>query len=73
MREDPCSLMMSLSDAGFRPHPTKLIYLNHRLPSLAYRRRDPRSLQPIVRRYRDAANLDISKPSSLSEYSSFAT
>ncbi len=40
-------LTMRLSDAGARGQ-TKLIYPNHRPPSLAPRRRDPRSLEPIV-------------------------
>ena len=35
-------LTMRLSDAGLRQHPTKLIYPNHRLSSLANRRRYPR-------------------------------
>ena len=39
---------MRMSDARWRRHTTKLIYPNHRLPSLAHRRRNPRSLEPIV-------------------------
>jgi hypothetical protein len=41
-------LTMRLSDAGLRQRPTKLIYPDHRPHSLAYRRRGPRSFQPIV-------------------------
>jgi len=40
---------MRLSDARLRRSKKKLIYPNHRLPSLAHRRRHPRSLEPIVR------------------------
>src|ERR1700723_2442920 len=40
---------MRLSDARLRRRQTKLLYPNHRLPSLAHRRRHPRSLEPIVR------------------------
>jgi len=42
-------LTMRLSDARLRHCETKLIYPNHRPLSLAQRRRDPRSLEPIVR------------------------
>jgi hypothetical protein len=41
---------MRLSDARLRRRPTKLIYANHRLPSMAQRRHRPsRSVEPIVR------------------------
>ena len=43
-------LTMRLSDAGARRE-TKLIYSLSSTPSLAQRRRDPRSLEPIVRGY----------------------
>jgi len=38
---DILRLTIRLSDAGMRNRTTKLIYPNHRLPSLAHRRRDP--------------------------------
>src|SRR6266851_6027388 len=39
---------MRLSDARLRRRQSKMLYPNHR-PLLAHRRRDPRSLEPIVR------------------------
>ena len=42
-------LTMRLSDAGLRQRQTKALYPDHQPPTLAHRRRDPRSLQPIVR------------------------
>ena len=42
-------LTIRLSDAGLRRHPTKLIYLNHRLPPRLNEVAAPRSLEPIVR------------------------
>jgi len=41
---------MRLSDAGLRRRPTKLIYLNHRLPPWLTEVAAPRSLEPIVMR-----------------------
>jgi len=47
---EPVRLTIRLSDAGLRRRQTKLIYPNHRPHSLAHRRCDPRSLEPMVSR-----------------------
>jgi hypothetical protein len=49
MLVEPVRLTIRLSDARLRRRKTKLFYPDHRSHSMAYRRCDPRSLEPIVR------------------------
>ena len=64
-----CRLTMRLSDAGLRRRPTKLVYLNHRLPPCPTESAAPRSLEPIVRPHgNDTGKAGRSLPLNLRKY-----